>query len=371
MAKIVLITEKLTATAVSLTIALRQQQHQVTVLTSVDEDAKLPDDVALMRPFRRWSLVEAFRMAPILFSLDPQVVHLVLEEDRLNTAQILLSLVSKALPRCVLTTSVLNIRDGLRRSNPVRYLLQESDIVTCPSVESLGALRGLNVKSRRQGRGLLPPTLDLNDQENRSLRSGAAVDLQKNLKDQNYFVMPFFETDFDPRKAVFRRLALIATHRHVLLLGSFSAWNLRERKRFQSWMETQGLGAQWTLSGELSPIDLRRLLSKCEAFVIAGLLLNPHESNEYFLRAIHAGATIILDDVQSTLHPDLWRHGENCWILPKDKLFSSLQALLSRDHLNLPKALPENLNFQRDLLDAPLNELNRLYNKALAHKHLP
>lgn len=369
MAKIILVTEKLNPTAVRLAEALRSQQHQVTVVSSRDEEAALPADVSLLRPFEKWSLFEALRLVPVLVGLNPQVVHILLEEDRLNVAQIFLSAVSKALPNCVLTTSVLHIRHGLRLRNPVRYLLQESDVVTCSSVESLGALRGLNVKSPRQGRGLLPPVLDFSEDTESAHHFGPASELQAQLEGKKYVVMPFFETRFDATQPVFRRLLLLAAQRHVVLLGSFTAWSVRDRKRFQAWMNAQGLGSQWTLSGEMSAGDVRRLLASAEAFLIAGLSLSPREITEYFLRGVQAGTTIILDDRESTLHADLWRHGENCWILPKDHLFSSLQALLAKGSLHLAQSLPVELNLQRDLIDAPLNELNRLYNRALSQKH--
>ncbi|MBX2988717.1 MAG: hypothetical protein KF802_12550 [Bdellovibrionaceae bacterium] len=371
MAKVLLVTEKLTPTAHRLALSLRQQHHQVTLLTSRDEDAALPDGIELLRPFRQWSFFEGMRVLPVIYGLQPQIVHLVLEEDQLKPAQILISLTAKTLPHCVLTTSLLHIRRGLRRRNPVRYLLQESDIVTCPTVESLGAMRGLAVKSTRQGRGLLPPVLDMRDDEDNGSPFTPGVELQKNLADEPYVVLPFFESAFDPQQAPFRRLALLAQHRHVVMLGSCADWSLRERKLFQAWMQAQGLDHRWTLSGDLSAADQRRLLSHSEAFCLAGLNLTAQESTEYFLRAIRAGATLILDDKQAALHGDLWKNGDNCWVVPKEPLIPALQQLLTRDgSLRRPQSLPQDLNLHRDLIDAPMNELNRLYNKALAHKHI-
>jgi hypothetical protein len=370
MAKILLVTENLTPTAIRLATALRHQQHQVTLLTSKDEDAELPDGIELMRPFKRWSFSEGLRLAPLIYGMNPEIMHLVLEQDQMKPAQMVLSLIAKTLPHCVLTTSLLHIRQGLRRRNPVRYLLQESDVVTCPSVEALGSLRGIRVKSRRQGRGILPPVLNFSEDNSPAERFGPTADLAKSLLGKNYFVMPFIESEFDPSRGAFRRLTLLAAHRHVVLLGSQSSWTLRERKKFQAWMDAKGLASQWTLTGELGQADLRRLLSHAESFVMAGLSLSPMETTEYFLRGIQAGATLVLDNRQSSLHSDLWRHGENCWILPHDEVISSLQGLLGRGSLRRPQTLPENMSLQRDLIDAPLNELNRLYNKALSHKHI-
>lgn len=369
MAKILLVTEALTPTVVKLTTALRHHQHQVTLITSRDQDAELPESVEVLRPFKKWSVREALRLIPIIIGMSPQIVHLILEEDHLSPAQVVLSLLGKTLPHTVLTTSLLHIRHGLRRHNPVRYLLQESDIVTCPSVETLGALRGLNVKSIRQGRGLLPPVLDFNLEENSSERTAGAADLLRRVGDEKFFVVPFSEPFFDPRRAAFHRLTLLASRHQVVLLGSFAGWTLRDRKRFHAWMESRGLGHQWVLSGELGRADLRRLLAKAEALVLAGQALTPLEATEYFLHALQAGTTMILDTRQGMIHSDLWRNGENCWILSNDDLLKGLRTLISKDILKRPQLLAQDSRLQRELVDAPMNELNRLYNKALSTKH--
>lgn len=370
MAKILLVAQSLTPTVVKLTTALHHHQHQMTVVTSHDQDADLPDHVEVLRPFKTWSVREALRLVPIVIGMNPQIVHIVLEDDRLNSAQLVLSILGKALPHTVLTTSLLHIHHGLRRHNPVRYLVQESDVVTCPSVETLGALRGLNVTSPRQGRGILPPVLDFDIEENLHDRSAGAMDLLRRLGNEKFFVVPFSEPSFNPRGAAFRRLTLLASRHPVVLLGSFTGWALRDRKRFHAWMEGKGLGHQWVVSGALGRSDLRRLLAKTEALVLAGQTLTPLETTEYFLHALQAGATMVLDGRQGMIHSDLWRNGENCWILSNDDLLKGLQTLISKETLKRPQVLPENSRLQRELVDAPMNELNRLYNKALSAKHI-
>lgn len=369
MAKILLVSKKLSPTCLRLTMALRHQQHQVSVLTSMGEDARFPDGVECMTPFRSWSLLEGLRWLPALLTLQPQIIHLILDEDDLSGVQAVLSMAAKGLPNTVLTTSLLSIKQGLRRRNPVRYLLQESDIVTCPSVESLGSLRGLRIRSTRQGRGILPPAIDFSD-EGTEAPSGHLAELEKSLHGRDYLVMPFFEMDFDPSKAAFDRLAMMASHRHVVLLGSFSNWTLRERRLFQRWMQDQGLGTQWTLTGPLGRAESRKILAGAEALVLAGTPMSPFEATEFFLRTLQAGATPVLDEKQASIHSELWKHGENCWILPHGEINRRLNRLLNQGSLKRPASLPINLSLHRDLIDAPLNELNRLYNRALANRHL-
>lgn len=367
MAKILLVSQRLSPTVLRLATSLHEQQHQVTLLTSEGEDASVPDAIVVMRPFKTWSMRETLRLAPLLYMMHPQVIHLVLEEDEMKPAEIFISLMAKTIPNCVLSTSLLHIRRGLRRRNPVRYLLQESDVVTCSSVDALGALRGLKVRSRRQGRGLLPPVMNFQEDLPQEI-SNDASDLLRSLGHKKFLVIPFFEADFDDRKAFFRRLLIAAAHRHVLLLGSFSHWHLRDRKRFQQWMEEHGVGARWTLSGDLNPADQRRVLARGEALVMAGLSLSPLETTELFLKALQSGTNLIMDDRQSMIHADLWRHEESCWILKSDNVTGSLEELLSQGPLKTLKMLPESMSLHRDLVDGPLNELNRLYNKALSLK---
>ncbi|HRO68125.1 MAG TPA: hypothetical protein PL182_11220, partial [Pseudobdellovibrionaceae bacterium] len=107
MAKILLVSQRLTPTAIRLATSLHHQQHQVTLITSDEEDAGLPAAVVLMRPFKKWSFREALRLTPLIYMMGPQIVHLVLKEDRMSPAEVFLSLLAKTLPNCILTTSLM------------------------------------------------------------------------------------------------------------------------------------------------------------------------------------------------------------------------------------------------------------------------
>ena len=367
MAKVLLVSQRLTPTAIRLATSLHQQQRQVTLVTSFEEEADLPPQISVMRPFKTWSTREALRLIPLISLMRPQIIHLLLDDDQMKPAEMILALLAKTLPRCLLSTSLLHIHKGLHRRNPVRYLLQESDVVTCASVDALGALRGLNVRHRRQGRGLLPPMMNFQEFEGSTSKTPAGGELQRILPNP-YLVLPFSENAFRETHPFYRRLKLLSSHRHVVLLGSFASWPLRERKRFQAWTEERGLASQWTLSGEMSLGDQRRLLANAEGLVMAGLGLSPLEVTELFLKALQAGTNLIMDDRQSLIHSNLWRHGESCWILRADNLPHDLEKLLAAGPLKKLSPLPESLGLHRDLVDGPLNELNRLYNKALSHK---
>lgn len=368
MAKVVLVAENLNPTVRRLINGLCNQMHAVTLITSKDE-TDFPDRINVMQPFKKWSAFEAIRIVPLLYAMNPQIIHVILNDSHIRGAHVMLASVAKILPHTVLSTSLLHLGQGLRRRNPTRYLLQESDIVTCPSVETLGALRGLNIRPSRQGRGILPPMMNLSADDSSIEKSQVVTELLARMKNRPYLAVPFMEPGFDSSRMAFRRIAMMAAHRHLLLMGSTADWSLRERKRFQAWMARKGLDTQWTFTGHLNAPDIRRVLGGAEAFVLAGQNLTPFETTEYYLTALQAGTTLVLDDRQSTIHAHLWRHKENAWIFPLHDLLKQLQTQLTAGSLHLESVAPESLNLHRDLIDTPLNELNRLYNRALAVKH--
>jgi hypothetical protein len=366
MAKVLVVSKKLNPTCFRLAQTLRSQQHEVSILTSQKEDGSFPAGIECMTPFEKWSAVEALRWIPALLQRQPNIVHFLLEGSAdLSMAHVILIGFIKSLPNTVISTSLLSNPMHLGFFNPMRLLLQESDIITCPSYESLATLRGLNVRSHQQSRGILPPALDLNpavtEEESIEVNGGP----QQHLYNGPYVVMPLIETVFAPNKSFFDRLSLLASHRHVMLIGSMDSWTLRERRRFQKWMEDQGLGHRWTLVNQKAELRPKRLLQNAEALVLAGCRLTPFELADYFYQSIQTECTLVLDDRQAGFYADLWRHGENCWIIPSSEIQRRLNRLMNQGSLRLQFKLPQHMDVHRNLIDLPINELNRLYSRAL------
>lgn len=368
MAKIVLVSKKVTPTAWQLAQALRAQQHEVVLLTSYGETPDDTSGIEFMAYFKKWNFIEGLRIIPGLFGLRPQILHLLLEEDRMNPAQVLLSAFAKSHPTCVLTTSLLHIRHGLTLKNPVRYLVEESDIITCPTVESLGQLRGLDIRSNRQGRGILPPVLDLKNQDQSDLfQEESELQLLERLRGRKFIVIPFNESYFAPESEAFERLRTVAQKYPVALWGSYAHWSLRDRKRFATWMREFQCKDQWVVTGPLSASAGERLLAESTGLLLAGQSFTPVEMTEYYMRAIRTHATLILDSKQTGLHSDLWKNGVNCWVLDHAQQQKDLIKLLAKSRLHLPETLSERLAQDRHMMDSSMNELNRLYNRALNH----
>jgi hypothetical protein len=374
MAKIILVTEKVNSTSWPLALSLKAQQHEVIFLTSHGEECANADGIRFMAYFKKWSFLEALRILPILFTYEPQVLHIILDHGKMTGAHAVLASYAKSHPLMVLTTSLLQFEKRLRLGNPTRLLLQESDIVTCPSVDSLARLRGLSVRSKKQGRGILPPALDLYES---TLLEGphyedaeAEVMAEENwglqLKDEAYFVTPCFEKTFSEDSLFFRRLASVAESRFVVLLGSNQDWPLRSRKQFEQWMEAQGLKDRWMFTGSL-PNNLEKdLLKQCQCLILAGHKLSPQAISQFYLKSIQCDTPLVLDSKQASVHAHLWQKNINCWILNHESLDKEFATFLLKDNFRPPQSLQAKLSQNRHLTDTPLNELNRLYTRALS-----
>ncbi|MBK9323315.1 MAG: hypothetical protein IPM97_10300 [Bdellovibrionaceae bacterium] len=374
MAKVIIVAEKVTSMSWPLALSLRAQQHEVIFLTSRGEDAATADGIRFMAYFKKWSFFEALRVLPMLFSYEPQILHIIVEKQRLNGAHIALASYAKSHPLIILTTSMLHLEKRLKRGNPVRFLIQESDIVTCPSVEALAKLRGLNIRSKKQGRGVLPPALDLYEsslfEQHQFEDLEAEIVAEKNwshhLKDIPYFVVPCFERTFSPQDPYFQRIATIAKKRFVVLFGSNQDWPLRSRKLFEQWMQNQELGDRWMFSGSLPKNLEKQLLCNGLSLILAGIKLTPEEISQFFLKAIQYEISLVLDSKQASVHAHLWQRNRNCWILNHPTLDGELLEFLDKENFRPPESLQANLSTNRQITDSPLNELNRLYTRALA-----
>jgi hypothetical protein len=362
MAKILLVCDKVTDTSWQLARSLRSQQHEVIFLTGQGESVKDTDGIEFMAYFKKWSALEGGRLIPALMTMRPQIVHFVLESDQVSNAHLILWSWIQSNSSVVFTMSLLHIEKGLSRRNWVRYLIQHSDIVTCPSVDSLAQLRGLEIKSHRQGRAVLPPVLSFQDE---AVIHNETLELEELLNGQKYLIRPFAEPQFVPENYFFQELLRVLRVSKVVLFGSQDHWTLRERKKFQAWLQTEGVEKQWYLTGHQSLDEASSLIGRCQALWLADLDLSPMELTQYFLKAMDMNATLILNPKQARLHAPLWRNGQNCWITE-----GSTTELLAQKGLKLTYNLDRHSIERKDLVDAPLNELNRLYHKSLAMKQL-
>lgn len=350
MAKIALVTPQVSASAWKLAHDLRAQNHQVMVITG---QGQLPQgdqlNIEFLNYFKSWSLWEGLRLLPILMSRQVSVMHFFLHEDKLNGAIMALAAFAKTNPDMVVATSLLHIHKGLKKLNLARYLVESSDILTLANTSMLGHLRGLNVNAPHQGRGILAPTL-LNTPHEMQI---------EDLRYKNQYptlVVPLQAPRFTPTSQFFQSLKVLSNSFNLILWGQTETWPLREKKQLSHFF--QGEETQWRIyPGKNFPL--------ADGLFIAGLAYSPSELTELYRWCIQQQLSLILDSQQAYTHGELWHHKKNSWILDQRQILTDLSYLLGQgEHLYPPPSQHSVLH--QHLVDTSLNDLNRLYNKALS-----
>lgn len=364
MAKILFVSEKINDVSWPIATALKLQNNEVLFLTSRDQIVKTENNIQIMSYFKKWNTLELIRFLPILMTTKIDVVHFLLESDDLNTAQSILSSACVAMPQTLISTSLLNITQGLSRRNPVRYLVEQSDLVTAPTLDMLAQLRGLNIKNLKQVRGILPPIISYS--KAKEFHSDSISEKMENLLSatvkKDFIVVPLVSPKYQTYEQVLAPLVSLSKKFFIIFDGTLKDWPLTQRKLWEKAL-TEKLGSQWCLSGEINADDEHDLLEKSYALFLAGQEFAPCEITRWVTRASQANTSIIVDDRQTRLYPGLWEHQKNSWIFSRLDLAMDLERWIQAGPPSLSSSLSESLRQKQELLDAPLNELHRLYNR--------
>lgn len=362
MAKILFISEKINDTSWSMATALKSQNNEILFLTSRGQNVPTENHIQVLSFFKKWNALEVLRFFPMLVTSRTDVVHFVLESDQLNTAQSLMTSACVALPQTLISTSLLNISNGLSRRNPARYLIEHSDLVTAPTIDMLAQLRGLNIKKRKQIRGIIPPIISAG-KENHLDEIGEKVSQLLLATTQTPFILvPLLEPKLQNQEHVLASLVTLSRKFFLVFEGTLKDWPVPQRKLWEQTM-TEKLGNNWCISGELKSAEELELLEKAKALFLAGQEFTPSQIIHWVGLSSRSKAPIIIDDRQTRLYPGLWEHQKNSWIFSRVDLPGDLARWLEAGPPALSSNLRETLQQKQDLLDAPLNELHRLYNR--------
>lgn len=381
MAKILIIAKKITPTTVLLAKSLIEQQHIVILLTSQKslekselKDINLPH-LQLMEYFKTWSLLEGLKILPVLMTLQAQIVHFIVDEEQITLTERMLATFFKDLRSTVLATTVLKLELNLKTQKNLRKLLEESDIITGPSIDVLAQLRGMNTRNQKQIRGILSP-LNIIDPLVFSANTESELPLVQLLQkvkirpqDPQLFLLPFQQKKFQPDAKIFKIIQTLAANHFVLLWGSMNHWRPRERKEFSQWMKAAGLEKNWALSGELTFAEIKSLYQNSDYLFTAFQDFSADELTHFYLESLAFNVPLILDDKQSLIHSELWENKLNCWILDSKNKKKSLSSWLEKKYPPLKMSSEHNEKRKKELIDAPINEINRLYQKALSQVH--
>lgn len=162
MAKIALLTKKLSPQALGLARALQFHRHEVIVMTSATES--VPDNLGfqVLTFFKTWSALEALRFFPRILGQAPEVWHFVFadtETERPGAAHWVLAQMAHALPGRVVAASFYDSLFNFsgRRALP---LLKNCDIVTTDTRENLMYLKRNAWLSKYCETEVLPPFIE-------------------------------------------------------------------------------------------------------------------------------------------------------------------------------------------------------------------
>ncbi len=159
MAKIALLTQKLTPEALGLARALKFHRHEIILITSALET--VPDDLGfqVLTFFKNWSALEALRFFPRILGQAPEVWHFVFsdsEQERPTPAHWILAQLVRALPGRVVAAS---FYDSLFDVPGFRLapFLKSCDIVTTATRENLMLIKRKSWLHRFSETEVLPP----------------------------------------------------------------------------------------------------------------------------------------------------------------------------------------------------------------------
>lgn len=340
MAKIALITKRLTPTSLGLAKALHFQRHEVLLITSAFE--AVPDGLPfqVLSFFKSWSTLEALRFFPRLLSQSPRVWHFVftdLAEEKPTQAEWILARLAKAIPQRVVAASFYK---GLISAQKWRLkaFVSSLDLITTGTRENLMYVKRQGWLGNFAECEVLPPLDNLNATFSHEEPDEDVHRLSQNLK--NYLVLPCekLNTRIDWQQ--------ITAHFPLIVLGA------RPAKASPSNIYYVGDG--------LSQGDLLHLLKHS-----SGLLTAFDEFSEVELMNFHdlcseSQTATIANLRQREALPGFCVPQRNGFVLDRE-LHSFRQLIHENPDLRL--AQPNFEKKQWHLADSALNELSRLYSK--------
>lgn len=347
MAKILFITQKLTANSLNQIEIIRRSGHEFTVVTSQSEKnvgLKHPD---VMYYFSRWNFIEMAKFLPSFMIVNPDIVHVFVDsKSSMKTADFFSGL--SQLFRKIFSVQFFLSEDSFLKMKRAKRLVYNADIVTGPHRTFLYHLRGLSARNRYQIKGVIPPILKI-----ANARAETANSSNNNFK--NYQVLvPLKKKQFD-----LDLISQLAQKFSLLLVADLSVWTASEIKQLNYSLTAQNskpwrffnLGDAEQFS-TLPPLDL--------TLWIAGLDFELEECIQYFEFCLNRKVKIVMDHSQMRLYPDLWDSNPLATVTQKHGLYNFISNF---EYSSEPVDWNEHLG-SVSLVDISVNEFNRLISKA-------
>lgn len=346
--------------------SIKNLGHEISVVTAKNQIEHVIKNTETLYFFKKWNLAEWFKFLPSFFTIRPQLIHFLIETDQKLPAQNLLLEACHALGIPVFT-HFLNLTYINNKSKNLTLYVYKSDLITCAHRQSLMNLRGLNTHNKKQIRGLIPPVLSMKtDKKEIVYHEILNYFLAKN---SDPILVPFKKEIFNFENNYGKILLKILDYKSIIFIGPIEELTATDKKRIDAHLSAHCAKSkkEWTYFPASNFAENLNLFPIHSHIMIAGMPLSIQEISEVFEQAILQKKILIMDEFQAELYSGLWNDKVNCLIISNYQPVKDMDHLLRHDHLSTFNIKTINTdNIKSEIMDAPINEFNRLLNKVLS-----
>lgn len=345
MAKIALLTKKLTPQALGLAQALQFHRHEITIMTSASE--VVPDNLGfpVLTYFKKWSALEALRFFPRILGQAPDVWHFVFSDSKTEKpsgAQLVLASLARALPGRVVASSFYDSLFEIpgHRLAPFTRLC---DIVTTATRENLMYLKRRGWLGKHTETEVLPPFV-LNSGWHEKVSQDPDLG-QLIAAIQPYLLLPSEHLpSFDWQE--------VLSSINVVVCGP------RPQKPIKALGFQEIPQGLYFVGHPISDSQMLQLLQASRGLLTAGDEYSVIELLHFHRLCFHTKSPVLASPRQAEALPGFCVNQRNGFLLDQN-LRTFKKLLVENEELILAQPLFESL--KSDITDSALNELNRLY----------
>ncbi|MGE0631553.1 MAG: glycosyltransferase family 4 protein [Pseudobdellovibrionaceae bacterium] len=362
MTRVLVVAESLYPFCWPLALTLKQQQFEVTILTSKESNPIEKSGIQIIPCFEKWSIKEFAQLLPIMIRLQPQIIHFIQPSKKFSQswspAFHLLAVAARLWPNAKVVTSILDVSDDYPLTSWMLPLLQNSDLITASSDHLVATLKTENNFRSDQICSSLPPLIENNELQ---LEVDERIPA---LKPYVFVPCRWMEQILNCSQSV-PMIELLLDHDPLLNLVFSGSWEnvpLRTRKTFWENPQIKKFENRMLVLGDnrthIWPAWIKNSLFTLPAIVNLSrpeLWLCSRSSLE-----MQRPSVLTLAQVEQDSLP--LESGRNCWILKNSPYTRSLAEILILKKIE--QLTWTQGEFGEAYLDKPGNRLSRLYIEA-------
>jgi glycosyltransferase involved in cell wall biosynthesis len=366
--------------------SLANQQHEIRVFSTYrSEHQILPPShprIEILRPFRKWGLLELPKILPSLMSFRPEVIHVIQPHDEslmgLTNAMDLLPALKPVLGKPALIASFFDVSEKNFKKH--RVLLSQVDAITVSNREQQDLFTNYFLKIGDQPLLEVVPLGFARASENASLISAdeIVIDESSGSEHLDNLLLDYpniiavggpIESHKHPQ-TTFKALALTLgrlPNTAAVILGGWGPLPIRLRHECEQILFDHGVQARVLLTGKLDEIAETSILKRARC-VLSAPISEARLAYTRFIRAVqHVGKPLVMSTEQAELDPIRWRNNENALVSKADEFGMSQALSVLIDDNETCERLSRNLTelSRTAVADQPGNLVSRLYVKAL------